>query len=599
MLTQPSEEQDASNDVPSKNEKGIEMEQDFAADTFSVSEDSGEEDNDEDTEDQELDSAIGETGEKSEVVDEKLWDKDDDNDNPNNNEKYESGPSVRDSDTSIREFRAKEDSACTADEPEDNKMDELDKENSETENQADLDENENIEDLSFDKKEGFADPSGLEPDETNHSSSEDINMDEKEETDLKEENTADEEKESAKDGNNEGSSNPVDESMEEMESEGNDGTSENEKVDATSEKDDLGKDQKDPENEINQMAAKKNVSESEISDINQDRLSNVGAATQPNSELLEMRNVVPEANWSNSNEIYNDLAQRNFPSTNNSDLNIMVADASNSGKFVDDHPKQEFPHSDAAPFQKKQPNPYRSVGDALQEWKERVNISNDLQDDGKDLQGEIEDDNANEYGYVSEAEKGTAQALGPATAEQIDADVNVNKPDENTQMENEDSVTNMEIDDQNSEEYYINHCTSIIKNKMEEHIQVSGLEEPANHQSPGDQSHDDIDAGNFSESLVSVKKSYLSEDVDLLNRLSISEGEMGKALDLEEVSGEVKNNATTLWRRYELLTTRLSQELAEQLRLVMEPTLASKLQGDYKTGKRINMKKVEYILLGV
>ncbi|KAL0653564.1 hypothetical protein Bca4012_096255 [Brassica carinata] len=42
----------------------------------------------------------------------------------------------------------------------------------------------------------------------------------------------------------------------------------------------------------------------------------------------------------------------------------------------------------------------------------------------------------------------------------------------------------------------------------------------------------------------------------------------------------------------ELLTTRPSQELAEQLRLVLEPTIASKLSGDYRTGKRINMKKV-------
>jgi midasin len=45
-----------------------------------------------------------------------------------------------------------------------------------------------------------------------------------------------------------------------------------------------------------------------------------------------------------------------------------------------------------------------------------------------------------------------------------------------------------------------------------------------------------------------------------------------------------------------LRTTRLSQELAEQLRLVLEPTVASKLQGDYKTGKRINMKKVNHIV---
>mgnify|MGYP001119295732 FL=1 len=33
-------------------------------------------------------------------------------------------------------------------------------------------------------------------------------------------------------------------------------------------------------------------------------------------------------------------------------------------------------------------------------------------------------------------------------------------------------------------------------------------------------------------------------------------------------------------------------ELTEKLRLIMEPTLASKLQGDFRSGKRINMKKV-------
>ncbi|KAL0757066.1 hypothetical protein Bca101_094734 [Brassica carinata] len=54
-----------------------------------------------------------------------------------------------------------------------------------------------------------------------------------------------------------------------------------------------------------------------------------------------------------------------------------------------------------------------------------------------------------------------------------------------------------------------------------------------------------------------------------------------------------------LWRRCELLTTRPSQELAEQLRLVLEPTIASKLSGDYRTGKRINMKKLEMGSLAV
>jgi midasin len=47
-----------------------------------------------------------------------------------------------------------------------------------------------------------------------------------------------------------------------------------------------------------------------------------------------------------------------------------------------------------------------------------------------------------------------------------------------------------------------------------------------------------------------------------------------------------------MWQRYEALTNALSVELAEQLRLVLEPTLASKLMGDYRTGKRLNMKKI-------
>ena len=50
--------------------------------------------------------------------------------------------------------------------------------------------------------------------------------------------------------------------------------------------------------------------------------------------------------------------------------------------------------------------------------------------------------------------------------------------------------------------------------------------------------------------------------------------------------------AQNLWRRLELLTGALSGELAEQLRLILEPTLASRLQGDFRTGKRLNMRKI-------
>merc|ERR1712218_518087 len=36
----------------------------------------------------------------------------------------------------------------------------------------------------------------------------------------------------------------------------------------------------------------------------------------------------------------------------------------------------------------------------------------------------------------------------------------------------------------------------------------------------------------------------------------------------------------------------LSHQLCEQLRLILEPTKAAKLQGDFRTGKRLNMRKI-------
>lgn len=47
-----------------------------------------------------------------------------------------------------------------------------------------------------------------------------------------------------------------------------------------------------------------------------------------------------------------------------------------------------------------------------------------------------------------------------------------------------------------------------------------------------------------------------------------------------------------IWSRCEGLTSHLSGRLAEELRLILEPTLASKLGGEYRSGKRINMKRV-------
>eukprot|EP00116_Pleurobrachia_bachei_P004139 sb/3464401/ len=57
-------------------------------------------------------------------------------------------------------------------------------------------------------------------------------------------------------------------------------------------------------------------------------------------------------------------------------------------------------------------------------------------------------------------------------------------------------------------------------------------------------------------------------------------------------SDMTEGEASSRWSQFELLTTPLTQDLCEQLRLILEPTKAAKLRGDFKTGKRLNMKRI-------
>lgn len=64
------------------------------------------------------------------------------------------------------------------------------------------------------------------------------------------------------------------------------------------------------------------------------------------------------------------------------------------------------------------------------------------------------------------------------------------------------------------------------------------------------------------------------------------------ALRAWQAAGQPPGGAEALWRLYEGLTHDLSYALCEQLRLILAPTQATRLRGDYRTGKRLNMKKI-------
>jgi midasin len=53
-----------------------------------------------------------------------------------------------------------------------------------------------------------------------------------------------------------------------------------------------------------------------------------------------------------------------------------------------------------------------------------------------------------------------------------------------------------------------------------------------------------------------------------------------------------REEARELWQHYESATKTLSAGLCEQLRLILEPTQATKMRGDFRTGKRLNMRRI-------
>ncbi|KAF6161323.1 hypothetical protein GIB67_009210 [Kingdonia uniflora] len=570
---------ETSNEVPSKNDKGIETEQEFIATTCSVSEDSESSDADDDVKEN-VDSEMGDTGDKKDKVDEKLCDKNEDEDgNPKDkNDKYESGPTVRDVNSGSRELRAKDDSQ----EPSTDDQDQRQKNGVENQKDPYNDENmedmANMDDMTMDKDSSFEDPSGLELDEQIQELENE--MAEPEEGPAATDETYPEDF-PTKDENDEGEEiDSVDENM--LGADSDEGSRNVEESNSS------GKGDYD-ENAEKNLDKTKTLCQLGKLDLNGEPVPGSNSATKPNGDAQ----ALGEPQWSNRSNMQNGVSSsKGLPTSNDLEIELSMPDSSESGQLTSDQPKAQSLEPDSSSVQKSRPNPSRSVGDALEKWLESVKVAVDVEEQNKDATVDMDDGNADEYGFVSKLEKGTSQTLGPASSDQIDRNIKGSKPDgEETLTEQKENIIEMEDEKQNSGTYPLKSCTSstIQEKKDEKNMGLNKdilLEEP----NESDDVDDDFHMRNLSGDHVSVKKPYMNEDMLQLSNLSMNDKELGTANNHEEIPFDKK--ATARWRKYELKTTRLSQELAEQLRLVMEPTLASKLQGDFRTGKRINMKRV-------
>ena len=224
-------------------------------------------------------------------------------------------------------------------------------------------------------------------------------------------------------------------------------------------------------------------------------------------------------------------------------------------------------------------NPLRSLGDALKEIQHR---SKEILDgDQKDMIRENLNDTAEsthvEY-LPHEDTDHDMQALGPAGDEQVAKLKELNLIDEDNQ-DNEVGAP-MDVD---------------LPLESEQHDQPS-----QNHSRHAKSTA--LDVQDALEGAISAIARPSSDHLALLPDVSgpkadvemqdVDYGNVEAELRRWQAMGLPDEGAEHIWRIYESLTHDLAYALCEQLRLILEPTLATRLKGDYRTGKRLNMKKV-------
>ena len=212
----------------------------------------------------------------------------------------------------------------------------------------------------------------------------------------------------------------------------------------------------------------------------------------------------------------------------------------------------------------KSSNPYRKLGDMLEQWRRDLQNVQDVASKEENEQKTVGEQNP-EFSYVGEEEDFNNQALGPAAPDQVQPlDMSMAIDEEEAQRPKEQNPT--ENDPSESQSQTMDVDTAL-------HPASFGA-------SIGDRSRDPD-----------------RMDIDQLHTPSLeqppfTEHNTSDVHDTLTVSAEVTEEARLLWQQHDRSTHDLSLSLCEQLRLILEPTQATKMRGDFRTGKRLNMRRI-------
>jgi midasin len=220
--------------------------------------------------------------------------------------------------------------------------------------------------------------------------------------------------------------------------------------------------------------------------------------------------------------------------------------------------------------------PFKKLGEALERWHRQQTKIQEPSEQKDEQNIDVNTEN-NEFQHLQdENAQADTQALGTATEEQAHA------LDESMAVDSESKEMPEQFQPDEAEKDDIDH------DMMDVDEPLTPQEEPS-----------DAYEGRAGAMINQAKENRSSSPDD--HRIQPPED---LEENIEEVDTQLESthlDVTTLrtaadarqqWKHYESLTRDLSLSLTEQLRLILAPTLATKMRGDFRTGKRLNIKRI-------
>ncbi|XP_060859886.1 midasin [Metopolophium dirhodum] len=603
-------------------EKGVEMSDDFDGKLHDMDKDENEVSDDENNEEDNDDKEMGETGEGAETLDEKLWGSDSEDDNCDEQEDLKEEDGKGGETMGDKELGAKNDNDNVE---EQDKREEIDQKNSKKDiNEMDENGEETGEDHTDPHHGDLQPPPEPEPIDLPN----DLQLDEGEMNDTEE-----------------GDENPfdIDAMKENMENAEIDEKEPDEKPKDTNDLEDTSDEEMGDENKIDDTKATESNEELEETDMDDDT-NNDGGKKDENKTGEEPKEENKNQNDENAKPSEDDPSQAEVQPSNldnggskdqvcensdgqdkNEEIEFNKEEATGpeqqgvgqsqreskdtkGGHSVNEDrgAQSEEPGSKDKKRRMKpgEKDMDRTLAESNGPMKKRLKTT-DTQDENSDNENGINDDKDAEnkkgelFKHVKESKDGDTETLDAATTEQLEERPlpnNENQPGEelkDDEMEIEQDVN--ENDTKNGDEILPERMKTKSRNNqssmndpdnskdndefIEEHIDVDGEDIPTHFAERGQETtfHTaDIEETNDVDS-TSIKdhNEYIRNQFD-------------KWLDSE--NKEIQTDEA--WNKCMHATSSLAQELSEQLRLVLEPSKASRLQGDFRTGRRINMRRV-------